>query len=61
MNESNTSHESIKNFDLIKWKLRGFNSKDAKKWIKNGFTLTEAILLREQGREGFPENELNSE
>jgi hypothetical protein len=59
--QSDVSHKSIKSFDLIKWKLRGFNRKDAEKWIKSGFTLSEAILLNKKELDDYSESELESD
>jgi hypothetical protein len=61
MKQSDVSHKSINAFDLIKWRLRGFNQKDAEKWIKSGFTLSEAILLKEKELDDYSESELESD
>jgi hypothetical protein len=36
-------------YTLIKWKLRGFTTKEAKKWINKGYSLMEALNLRRKG------------
>jgi hypothetical protein len=43
------TQKQIRIYKILKWKLRGFNRKEAIEWIKGGYTLPEAIHFKKQG------------
>ncbi|TXT53771.1 MAG: hypothetical protein BAJALOKI2v1_870007 [Promethearchaeota archaeon] len=61
MNETRETQRRVNMFDLIKWKLRGFDRKEAEEWIKNGFKPSEAVHLKRKGLDYSFNNSLKSD
>ncbi|TXT57218.1 MAG: hypothetical protein BAJALOKI2v1_510006 [Promethearchaeota archaeon] len=61
MNRTKKTKKTIKVFDILKWRLRGFKKEEALSWIKKGYRLSDAVYHKRQGRDLNSVKNLNQE